>query len=224
MAKRSGETVEEIRDKLKRMFSLNMLVPGQRLVYRDLAEKLNTSTTPIIQALRALEHSGLVRHDHNKGYYVEEMTIKEAEELFLAREALEIVLLPDVVQNLNEGTIGSIRQRVKDYQYTLSPDHRRGAVLRDAKFHLLIAECAGNKVIYSLLEQIFERISLKYTPEYQWESRVKEVIKQHKEILEALSKGKAAETQKLMRSHIREGQDHVIASLKSVKQMEGDVT
>lgn len=93
-------------------------------------------------------------------------------------------------------------------------------MLKDAGFHLKIMECAGNKVIYGLLEHVLEQITLKYNPEYLWEYRIKEVSKEHREILESLSKGNVAETRELMRSHIRKGRDHVIGSLKAFRKIE----
>jgi len=215
MKKKSGKAVEEVYEEIKRMIYLNLLAPGQKLVYQNLADKLNTSITPIVQALRGLEHSNLVRYEQNKGYFVQEITIREAEELFQAREALETFSVPIIVQNLSRDKLDSIRRAFKDYRSGLSPEQRRGLMLKDAGFHLKIVECSGNKVIYSLLEHIFEQITLKYKPEYLWEQRIKEVSKEHSEILGSLSKGKVAETQELIRSHIKKGKDHIIGSLKS---------
>lgn len=215
MKKKSGKAVEEVYEEIKRMIYLNLLAPGQKLVYQNLADKLNTSITPVVQALRGLERSNLVRYEQNKGYFVQEITIREAEELFQAREALEIFAVPIIVQNLNKDKLDSIRQAFKDYRSGQSPEQRRGLMLKDAGFHLKIVECSGNKVIYSLLEHIFEQITLKYKPEYLWEQRIREVSKEHSEILGSLSKGKVEETQELIRSHIKKGKDHIIGSLKS---------
>jgi DNA-binding GntR family transcriptional regulator len=218
--KRLRKTVEEVYEEIKKMIYLNLLAPGQKLICQDLAKKLDTSTTPVIQALRGLERSSLVRHDHNRGYFVQEITIREAEELFQAREALESFAVPIIVQNLNRDRLESIRQAIKDYQNAQGSEQRRGLMLKDAGFHLKIMECAGNKVIYGLLEHVLEQITLKYNPEYLWEYRIKEVSKEHREILESLSKGNVAETQELMRSHIRKGRDHVIGSLKAFRKIE----
>jgi len=220
MKKKSGKAVEEVYEEIKRMIYLNMLAPGQKLVYQNLADKLNTSITPVVQALRGLERSNLVRYEQNKGYFVQEITIREAEELFQAREALETFAVPIIVQNLTRDKLDSIRRAVRDYRSGQSPEQRRGLMLKDAGFHLKIVECSGNKVIYSLLEHIFEQITLKYKPEYLWEQRIKDVSKEHSEILKSLSKGKVAETQELIRSHIRKGRDHIIGTLKSFMRVE----
>ena len=43
---------------LRRMLYLKELVPGQKIAYREIAERLNMSPTPIIQALKLLEFQG----------------------------------------------------------------------------------------------------------------------------------------------------------------------
>ena len=42
------------------------LVPGQKIAYRELAEQLDMSPTPIIQALKWLEIQGFVRHEPHR--------------------------------------------------------------------------------------------------------------------------------------------------------------
>ena len=51
-----------------------MLAPGQKLIYHDLANKLNISITPVVQAPKGLERLNFVRHEPNKGYFVGEIT------------------------------------------------------------------------------------------------------------------------------------------------------
>ena len=46
----------------------NELAPGQKIAYRDLAERLGMSQTPIIQALKWLEFQQLVRHEPHGPY------------------------------------------------------------------------------------------------------------------------------------------------------------
>lgn len=48
---------------IRRMLSHKELVPGQKIAYRELAEQLHMSSTPIIQALKWLEIQGFVRHE-----------------------------------------------------------------------------------------------------------------------------------------------------------------
>lgn len=84
------------------MFFLNKIIPGQKISYGDLAKRLNMSTTPVIQALKHLEIQGLVRHESNRGYYTENISLSEVIEIYDFRELIEVSLLPDTISGMNK--------------------------------------------------------------------------------------------------------------------------
>ena len=217
-ALRKRARAEEVYQKIKNMIYYHQLVPGQKLVYQDLAKKLNISITPVIQALNRLEHSNIVRYEPNKGYSVGEITEIETKEVYDAREALDVHIAPLVVKNLNlekKDSIKSIRKAFQDHINANTPEYRRLCILKDAQFHLEIAKYAHNDFIYGLLSEIFERIFLRWRPQYLTDERVKEVIKEHRAILNALGKGDVDGYIDLIKKHIRGGLAYIIASLRS---------
>jgi DNA-binding GntR family transcriptional regulator len=211
IGKRKGPTIDEVYQKIKGMIYYNRLAPGQKIVYADLAARLHTSSTPVIQALKRLEASRLVIHIHNKGYFVGEITEDEARQLYQAREALETYIIPVVIQNLTPQKLDQIKEAFKEYEKA----NRRMLILVDAQFHLKIAEFAHNEVIYQILKDIFEKIYLKYRPEYMDDEWEKKVVKQHHELLESLREGQVEKTVRIVRRHIKTGRDYVIGSLLS---------
>ncbi len=207
--KRKGPTIDEVYRKIKELIYYNRLAPGQRIVYADMAARLHTSPTPVIQALKRLEASRLVIHVHNRGYFVGEITESEARHLYQAREALETYIVPIVIQNLTPRMLDEIRGAFKKHEKA----NRRMLILVDAQFHLKIAEIARNEIIYQILKDIFEKIYLKYRPEYLDDGWVEKVIKQHHELLESLREGQVEKTVRIVRRHIQTGMDYVIGSL-----------
>ena len=55
------------------------IVPGQRLVFIDLAKQLGVSRTPVNNALSILAQEGYLDFVPNQGYSVHKLTRKEAE-------------------------------------------------------------------------------------------------------------------------------------------------
>lgn len=211
---RKGKSVQEVYQGIKRLIYFNMLAPGQKLVYQDLANRLNTSTTPVVQALKGLERSNLVKYEANKGYFVGEISESDAKELFEAREALETYAVPFVIENLSKRKLESIRRAFEEYSRAMAPEQRRIRMIKDAQFHLKIVEVAGNRVIYGLLEDVFERIYLRYKPEYLWEERIKEAGKEHEGIVASLEQGDARRAKTLVKKNIRHGMAYIIRHLR----------
>lgn len=213
--KKKGLGIQEAYEQIKHLIAINQLVPGQKLIYSDMAKKVNMGVTPIIQALNRLEASGLVRYEANKGYFVGEITESEIRQLYQAREALEICIIPDVIKNIDPEKLNEIRQSFKkNDSVRLS---RRELILEDTRFHLAIARYARNDVIYKLLEGIFEQVYLKYRPEYLDDDRVIVIKKEHRDLLNFLEIKDVDRTTVLIRDHIRSGMEYVIKTIKAEK-------
>ena len=209
---KKGIATQEAYEKIKRLISINEFVPGQKLIYDDMAKKLNMGVTPIIQALNRLESSNLVKYVPNKGYFVGEITETDVRQLYQAREALEVSVIPDVIKNINSKKLKEIRLFFEKRKNVKQP--RRELILDDTLFHLSIVECANNNVIYNLLKYIFEQVYLKYRPEYLSDARLKVCLGEHKVLLDTLAKGNVEETIVLVREHIRSGMEYIIGSIQ----------
>jgi len=108
---KKGQAIEEIYKKIKEMMYSNELAPGQKLIYQQLAQKLNVSITPVIQALNRLKDSNLVECIPNKGYLVREITEKEVIELYEVRAALTQPVVAEIDWILKE-TSENLHQRI----------------------------------------------------------------------------------------------------------------
>ncbi|HMK65325.1 MAG TPA: GntR family transcriptional regulator [Thermodesulfobacteriota bacterium] len=212
--KTEDSPVDVAYQKIKEMMYHHELVPGQKLLYQELAKKLNMSITPVIQALNRLQLLKIVYSERNKGYYVGEADPVEAEELFMAREALEVFLVPTILEKMTPKKLEAIEKAMKEHVKAVSfPQYRRLLLIIDTNFHLEMIKCAENKVIYNFCKLIFERIYLKYRPEYMREERLKEAAKEHRMLFEALKSGDVKKTERLIKDHIRSGREHIVNSL-----------
>ena len=79
-------------DNLRQAILEHKLVPGQRLIERELVELTGVSRTSIREALRELAAEGLVTTIPNKGTVVAEVSVKEARQLY----QLEVNTLADI--------------------------------------------------------------------------------------------------------------------------------
>ena len=207
--------------KIKQMMYHHQIVPGQKLLYRELASKLNISITPIVQALNRLQFMNIVRLERNKGYFVGEANPQEAKELFMAREALEIYLTPIIIKGLTDAKLNAIEKAMNSHVNMLSaPQYRRNLMFIDTSFHLKIIECSGNMVFYTTCKSIFEQIYLKYRPEFMRETRLKEAAQEHKKLFEALKSRDATKFKRLVKQHIKNSSEHIVGSLWQNKNIE----
>ena len=87
---------------IRKMLFHGEIVPGQKIPYRDLSNKMGMSPTPVIQALKWLEFQGLVRQEPNRGCYVEPFSLDEVSQVYDLRQVIELSLLPEALMRMNK--------------------------------------------------------------------------------------------------------------------------
>lgn len=209
-----GVAIEEAYNKIKDMIYSNQLAPGQKIIYNDLAKKLKISVTPLIHALNRLEASDFVSYVPNKGYFLNEITVEEACQLYEVREALEIHALPKVMENIKQADIDAIKNSSQKYKHLEQVAADRDLFLADAQFHVELVRISGNNILYKMLKEIFEKLYLKYPPQYMNTARLREIASEHKSLLEALTRRDMVAATAITKYHIAQGRNRIINSLQ----------
>jgi DNA-binding GntR family transcriptional regulator len=210
--------VEEAYVSIKNMLYFKELAPGQRLVYGDLANKLNMSLTPVIQALNKLEFTDLVYYEPHKGYFVGEITEKEVREIYQARGALELLIVPSIIKNISNRSLENIRESIVAYENVYKGvESRRLHMLKDMQFHLKLVEYGQQTVIQKMLSNLYERICLKYRPEYLGDERIKNAITEHRRIFRAFKNKDAEEAIAAIKDHNKGSLEHILKSFEKSK-------
>ena len=180
--------ISEAYRKIKRMLYNQELVPGQKIIYEDLARAFNMSTTPIISALSRLEQDGLVILKYNRGYFVSEISEKEAEDLVEARQALEAYSIKKLIDTHSEEKMRFVEEILQELKAYRPSSYTKKRLFLDAAFHVGIAEASGNETVKELLEFIYEKIYLRYRTERIPFRRMDEADREHAMILNAIRK------------------------------------
>ena len=78
-----------VQKELERMILAGDLAAGAKLNEASVADSLGVSRGPVREAFRALEESGLVRLEKNRGVFVRQISVAEANEIYEVRAALD---------------------------------------------------------------------------------------------------------------------------------------
>lgn len=222
MPLKRGVAIEEAYNKIKDMIYSNQLAPGQKIIYNDLAKKLEISVTPLIHALNRLEASDFVSYIPNKGYFLNEITVEEARHLYEVREALEVHALPQIIEKIKQSDIDNIKNSSKKYKHLEQVAADRDLFVADAQFHVQLVEISGNNILHRMLKEIFEKLYLKYPPQYMNTTRLQEIASEHKSLLESLARRDIVAAKAITKFHISQGRDRIINSL--LKKQNGALT
>ena len=78
-----------VQKEIERMILAGEFAAGAKLNEAVVAELLGVSRGPVREAFRALEESGLVRLEKNRGVFVRQISVEEADEIYEVRAALD---------------------------------------------------------------------------------------------------------------------------------------
>ena len=81
-----------------------------------LAERLGVSRGPVREALRALAETGLVRIEKNRGVFVREISVAEADEIYELRATLDQMAGRKLAQTIHPEQLAELRAVVKRMQ------------------------------------------------------------------------------------------------------------
>jgi len=211
----NARTIRElVYETLKKAIFEGEFKDGDRLVEKELAQRLGISRTPIREAIRKLDSDGLVEYVPRKGVVVRGITHEMAAEIYAIREALEVAAIPFVIQNITEeemtelyalleemmrltdsGSVDELLKVVRRFNDTLIASSRMS--------HL-------TKLIdtYQEYQSTFRRVTLSR------EFRKPSALQEHAAILQAIRDRDAERAQELMRRHLKAAREEYLAAFR----------
>jgi len=198
--------------KIKDMMFSYEIIPGQRLVFVDLAKKIGVSRTPVNHALSILASEGFLDFIPHQGYAVHELTHDEADALYQVREIIEMGAIELAIREMTPEKLKTLRKKKDLIAEKLTADHvsRRNFVL-DQEFHLCYIDMAGNPYLTSYFQEVYQRIFLRHRLEGLSISRNQEVVVEHEEIFKAISRKDVRKAKELVKRHIRAAEKSIFS-------------
>ena len=198
---------------IRQMLFHNEIVPGQKIAYRDLAERLGMSQTPVIQALKWLEFQGLVRHERHRGYYTEPVSVQEVEEIYEFREQIELALLPRTLARLDAAAIDTLSSALEAHLKASREIYLHDRLVRDMEFHLTLAALSGNRVQHQTLRLLFDLLYLKYGGNILFSTSMEKADTAHKELFGHIRDNNLEGAKDVLSHHINSVKKHVLSGL-----------
>jgi DNA-binding GntR family transcriptional regulator len=190
------------------------LKPGQRLKEEDLARQLGISRTPVREALLMLQVEGLIVATPNRGATVRVHTPEDLDDLYALRALLEGHAARRAGPRITEEEISLLRESCDRFE-ALSPDDAlRELVRENLFFHSTILDIAGSSRLASMVRGVIE-LPLVYKS-YIWYSPDQKRISSHyhRQIVKALATGDAERAELVMKEHVYEARDVLVARLR----------
>lgn len=205
MKKQSNLTLKVYQQIIDLMLAYE-IVPGQRLVFVDLAKQLNVSRTPVNNALSILAQQGYLDFVPNQGYSVHKLTREEAEKHYAIREVLEVGFVGPAIRNMNEKSLQRLKKCKTDYEKAITGHVTRKLFILDTEFHSAILDMVGNDILSAQYKDLCQKIFLRFRTEDLRPDRIKDIEREHHDIFEAILLKDVEHAKELLRLHHKSSQ------------------
>ena len=201
---------------IRHMLYNKELVPGQRIAYRDLAERLDLSPTPIIQALKWLELQGFVQHEPNRGYIMAPFSLKEVEELYEIRELIEPSLVPTAIEKIDKVGLNKLKAALEAHLSAEREFYLKERLFKNREFHMTLASLSGKATQIRILQNVFDMLFLKYGGNYFPIASLSSSDQAHQEVYDAVALRSLERAQSVLKNHLTNVKIQVMSSIKKM--------
>lgn len=179
------------------------LVPGDRLKEAELSEQLGISRAPVREALRQLEHEGLVvslpyRATEVLGISQEEI----AEALVPIRLTLETFAFRRALPVLSGDDLDALGVLVQTMRQAGAIGDLDALAEADVRFHELVIERSGQQHCLQIWRSIQPRVRAYFRRDAPIHSRAGEIADEHEELVDVLRRGDETQLLETLRHHI----------------------
>ena len=192
-----------VQREIERRIIAGELEPGAKLNEAELAAAMGISRGPVREAFRALEQAGLVHTEKNRGVFVRQVSLAEANEIYEVRAALEAQIGRLAATRISAQQLERLRGIVKRMHAVGRSRDPDAYFPLNLEFHETLAEACGNRALATNYRRVVNELNL-----YRRQAIMRNVeiipvsTKEHEAIVAAVAQGDAALAERLLYDHV----------------------
>lgn len=192
-----------------------VLNPGQQLVERTLAAQLGVSKTPIREAIRFLQNTGLVESHPTRGVIVRRVDARLVENLYEFRLLVEPTAVRLSVPHHTKDSLRRIRETLES-AHELGDQHDLPELTkRNRTFHELLYEPCPNDLLRVRLSGMRDELALVASSGWRAKPSWDLEAQEHLAILEAIEDGKEILAGELTHNHIESAWSRLLTTIEA---------
>ncbi len=204
-----------VQKELERMIIAGDLPAGVQLKEAAVADLLGVSRGPVREAFRGLEEAGLVRFEKNRGVFVRQITVDEADEIYEVRAALDEFVGRRLAQMASPRVVKELREHVQRLDRAAARRNLDDYAAANFAFHDRMVELTGNTKLLATYRRLVSELTLYRRTALELSGTVSISTREHREIVKRIAAGHAADAGRALYEHVMESRErmHRVAAL-----------
>jgi len=208
---------EVVCESLREAIRNGVLRPGERIMEIQLAEELGVSRTPVREALRKLELEGYVVMMPRRGTYVASMSIRDINEIFEIRTALESLSNGLAADHITDDELEHLQRLLVIIGGYIKEGNIDKIVETDIEFHDTMYHAARNERLVGIISNLRDQLTRFRTLSMSYPGRLEETLEEHRLIVEAIANGDRKSASKAAERHMENSEKTLLKAMESLE-------
>ena len=204
---------EHAAKRLRQMLVEGRIAPGAKLNERELCEALDVSRTPLREAIKMLAAEGLVELVPNRGAVAVKLSEDDVRHTFEVMGGLEALSGELAAQRITDEELAEIRAMHFEMLAAYTRRDLSNYYRLNAQIHQAINAAAKNPVLAATYDRVNARLQALRFRSNQDGEKWKSAMKEHEQMVDALSRRDAAAMRAVLASHLKNKLDVVLEQL-----------
>jgi len=167
-----------------------------------IAEELGVSRTPVREAFRQLELEGLLQIIPNKGAYVQGISEKDVEDIYMIRSLLEGLCVKLATDKITPQKMEELEENIMLSDFHAKKMHGEKLAELDNQFHEILYEASGSRILEHLLKDFHQYVSKVREKNLTDNERGIASNSEHTDIMKAIKNQDSKKAEALANQHI----------------------
>ena len=212
---------EQVYDRIREAFASGQMVPGQRIVIRDLARALGTSMMPVRDALRRLEAENAVVLTNGRTLAVPSLRAKDYEELCMVRVVLESLAAQEAAKNITTAELDEVARFADLVEEASDAKNSTAAAMYNRHFHWAVNAGSHRPLLIRIIESLWLRVGPQISYSVHHDVRGGDIVHSafhpHRQVIAALRAGDGASAATAIAYDITRAGQIIVARLKAIE-------
>ena len=179
-----------------------------------MAVKYSVSKTPIREAIRYLEGIGFVEMIPHTMIRVTKMNKKDVQNLYRIWSVLEGLAARESLWHLTNQDFRDMERYATLTERYFRDNNYHQYTKANNSFHSVIWQASDNQQLMEQLQNTYEKIQRFHSVPLRFPHRFKDLVPDHRNILEALSQKDEEKTERLARRHVQKQEQYTVELLE----------
>lgn len=201
---------QKVQERLIDLIATGQIVGGDKVTEMSVAGRLGVSRGPVREAFRALEESGLLVTERNRGVFVRTLAPTEAVEIQEVRAALDELAARRAATRLTPAQVRELQRLIEDMDDAAEREDVSAFYALNLEFHERLVRWSGNAKLVSTYRRLIRELHLYRRRGLEPAGEMHHSNAAHRLILRAIALGDPEGAARAMREHTAHGRQRIL--------------